>query len=322
MSKPRTILLALVVMLAGSLVCADSAASLEATPNDQLYSSQYALKLMGFPAAWTSSAGYGSSSIKVAVIDSGLRRTHEDFVGGRILQGYDYYSHDAYTNDGCGHGTATTGVLAATTNNGKGIAGATQATILPLKVLGPPANGFCDGRLPDLAQAIRDAADQGARVISMSLGRDPDQGVEDAINYAFGRGAVLVAAGGNDGRENDVNYPGAYSNVVGVGAIDRNKVRAGFSDGGPELDVVAPGVDIIKPSKASNTSYKTGSGTSLATAYVSGVIAYALSCASTLTNVQIIQALYDTVEDLGPVGRDDGYGRGLVRVDRLVQKVC
>src|SRR6185503_10728504 len=96
--------------------------------------SQYGPGMMWFPTAW-GSVGYGSSSVKVAVIDTGIRRTHQDFQSARVLQGHDYYNNDNDPADDCGHGTHTAGTVAATTNNALGVAGMSQATILPMKVL-------------------------------------------------------------------------------------------------------------------------------------------------------------------------------------------
>jgi serine protease len=293
------------------------------TPNDPQYGSQYGPGMMGFPAAW-GQVGYGTSAVKVAVIDTGIRRTHEDFVGGRVLQGYDYYNGDADPADDCGHGTHTAGTIGATTNNGKGVAGMSQVTILPLKVLsGTDILGRCSGSASAIAQAIRDAADQGAKVISMSIG-GPDSTVEhDAVTYAAGKGVLIVAAAGNDGSNNSIDYPGAYPESIAVAALDSTKTRASYSDGGPQLDISAPGSNVVSTYNGSDTSYSTLSGTSMATPHVAGALALALSCAPAGTTPATIRnALYSTAEDLGAAGRDDLYGNGLARADRLVSTIC
>jgi serine protease len=294
-----------------------------ATPNDSQYASQYGPPMMGFPTAW-GQAGYGSSSVKVAVIDSGIRRTHQDFQSSRVLPGYDYYNRDADPADDCGHGTHTAGTVGATTNNGVGVAGMSQATILPLKVLsGTDILGRCSGSAADIAQAIRDAADQGAKVISMSIG-GPDSTVEhDAVTYAFNKGVLIVAAAGNDGGSNSIDYPGAYAESIAVAALESNKARASYSDGGPQLDISAPGSNVLSTYNSSDTSYSQLSGTSMATPHVAGALALALSCAPAGTTAATIRnALYSTAEDLGAAGRDDAYGYGLARADRLVANVC
>lgn len=296
------------------------------TPNDPRLSSQYGPGQMKVPDAWGMAPGYGSSAIKVAVLDTGLLRTHEDFTpASRFLTGYNYVNGNANPNDDCGHGTHVIGTVAATTNNGKGVSGMSQATILPMRVLSAVGGIFsvqCTGSTSTVAQAIRDSADQGARVISMSIGGGASTTLESAVNYAWGKGSILVAAAGNDGASNSIDYPGAYANVVAVGATTSTRAKASFSDMGPQLDVVAPGDTIWSTTYSSATSYGTMSGTSMATPHVAGVLALALSCAPTATNAQAVSALTSTAEDLGAAGFDNSFGFGLARADRLVQALC
>jgi serine protease len=294
--------------------------------NDPRLPSQYGVPQMRVDAAWGLAPGYGSSSIKVAVLDTGLLRSHEDFTpASRFLTGYNYVNGNANPNDDCGHGTHVTGTVAATTNNGKGVAGMSQATILPMRVLsavGGLLSLQCTGSTSTVAQAIRDSADQGARIISMSIGGGSSTTLESAVNYAWGKGSILVAAAGNDGASNSIDYPGAYANVVAVGATNAAKGRASFSDMGPQLDVMAPGDTIWSTTYSSSTSYGTMSGTSMATPHVAGVLALALSCAPSATNSQAVSALKATAEDLGSAGFDNTFGHGLVRADQLVQSLC
>ncbi len=297
-------------------VDADASAHALAVPNDPRFAGQYGPTLIGLPAAW-STAGFGASSVTVAVLDSGIARGHPDFQGARILAGYDYVNRDAVPNDDCGHGTHVAGILGANTNNGAGVAGTSQATILPLKVLG----NRCTGSLSTIAQAIVDATDQGADVIAMSLGSSTNSpALSAAVAYAWDHGAILVAAAGNDGSDNSVDYPAAYSQVIAVSAVDANKALASYSSRGPQVEVAAPGNTI--DSTTSNGGYGTMSGTSMATPFVAGSIALVLSCAPATTNQQARDALRATAADLGPAGRDDGYGQGLVRADLLVRRLC
>ena len=295
-----------------------------ATPNDTRYGEQYGPGIMGAPAAWD--RGYGSSSVVVAVIDSGIRRTHEDFTpASRIRQGYDYVNSDSDPADDCGHGTHVSGTVAATTNNAKGVAGMSQATILPLRGLGAVGgllNVQCTGNTAGIAQAIIDAADQGADIISMSIGGGGTSTLENAVNYAWNKGAVLVAAAGNDGGSNSIDYPGAYANAIAVAAVTSTKARASYSDGGPQLDISGPGSDVLSTYNSNDASYSKLSGTSMATPHVAGALALALSCAPNATNVQLRDALYATAEDLGTAGYDQSYGWGLARVDRLTTNLC
>lgn len=294
--------------------------------NDPRLPSQYGVPQTRVDTAWGMAPGFGSSSVKVAVLDTGLLRTHEDFTpASRFLTGYNYVNGNTNPNDDCGHGTHVIGTVAATTNNGKGVAGMSQATILPLRVLSAVGGLFnlqCTGSTSTVAQAIRDAADQGADIISMSIGGGASATLESAVNYAWGQGAILVAAAGNDGASNSIDYPGAYANVVAVGATNAAKGRASFSDMGPQLDVMAPGDAIWSTTFSSTTSYGTMSGTSMATPHVAGILALALSCAPNATNSQAVAALTSTAEDLGTAGFDTTFGYGLVRADLLVQNLC
>ncbi|HVF33316.1 MAG TPA: S8 family serine peptidase [Acidimicrobiales bacterium] len=295
------------------------------TPNDPRYGSQYGPPMMGLPAAWDR-AGYGSSAVMVAVIDSGIRRTHEDLTpSSRILAGYDYVGGDGDPDDTCGHGTHVSGTVGASTANGLGVAGMSAATILPLKGLdavGGLLSVQCTGSTAGIAEAIVDAADSGADLISMSIGGGSSSTLANAVTYAWNKGVVLVAAAGNDGGSNSVDYPGAYPEVIAVAALDSSKARASYSDGGPQLDIAAPGSNVISTYNGSNTSYTSLSGTSMATPHVSGVLALALSCAPSTTNVVLRDALYRTAEDLGAPGWDSSYGHGLARADRLVTDLC
>ena len=293
------------------------------TPNDTRYAEQYGPGQMGFPAAWDR-VGYGSSGVTVAVIDSGIHRTHEDFTpASRIKAGHDYHNGDTNPADDCGHGTHVSGTVAASTANAKGVAGMSQATILPFKVLSAPdILGRCSGSAANIASAIRAAADQGAKVISMSIG-GPDATVErDAVLYAASKGVLIVAAAGNDGGANSIDYPGAYPDVIAVAALTSTKARASYSDGGPQLDISGPSSNVLSTYSTNNTSYSSLSGTSMATPHVAGALALALSCAPGTTVAQMKDALYQTAEDLGPAGRDDQYGHGLARADRLVERLC
>ncbi len=296
-----------------------------AIPNDARYAQQYGPAMMGFPAAW-GSIGYGSSSVTVALIDSGVLATHEDLAGPRLLQGHDYINNDSVPDDTCGHGTHTMGTVGATANNGVGVAGMAQVTLLPMKALAMSSGLFssgCSGSYTAIAQAIMDAADQGAKVISMSIGGGASSTLLNAVNYAYAHGAILVAAAGNDGSANSIDYPGAYPNVIAVGALDSTKNKASYSDMGPQIDIAAPGSAVISTYSSNVASYSSLSGTSMATPHVAGAIALAMSCMPAgTTQAQVTSALYSTADDLGTPGFDQSYGNGLARADKLVYALC
>ncbi|MGB0652354.1 MAG: PKD domain-containing protein [Thermoplasmatota archaeon] len=294
-----------------------------AVPNDSRYNEQYGPEQLGAHDAWDD-VGYGSSDIIVAVLDTGIRRTHQDFESGRILQGHDYVNNDNNPNDDCTHGTHVSGTVAATTNNGIGVAGVSQATIMPMKVLGPIGGIFsvtCSGSASDIADAIYDATDDGAHIISMSLGGGGSSTEENAVVYAWNNGVLVVAANGNDGGSNSIDCPACYDEVIAVAALTSNKVRASYSDAGAQSEISAAGSDVLSTSDSSNSAYQEMDGTSMATPHVAGALALALSCAPNTSNSAMRTLMQNTAEDLGANGRDTIYGFGLIRVDLMVNQL-
>jgi thermitase len=213
----------------------------------------------------------------VAVIDTGVAVAHPDLAGARLRTDidYDFINSDDNADDDNGHGTHVAGIVAASTDNGIGVAGiCADCEILPIKVL--DAEG--SGDVSVIAQGLRYAADQGADIANMSLGMDPNCGcsetIANAINYAYERGLFMIAAAGNDGIDK-VGYPASSSRVLAVGATTISGGRAYFSNYGADLDIVAPGDDIL--STYPTPEYDTLSGTSMASPMVAGVAGLALS---------------------------------------------
>ena len=294
-------------------------------PSDRLYGYQWGLYNprsasadaridIHTPEAWKITTG--DANLLIAVIDTGIDYTHEDLSDGRVRTDIDkdYVNRDDDAMDDQGHGTHVAGTIAAATNNAVGGAGVMwQAQLLPLKVCS--GDGGCSTE--HIVQAIEYAADNGARVINMSLGGDScSQTLEAAIDYAyFEKGVVIVAAAGNS---NDlVGYPAAYEPVIAVGAVDRHGNRAFFSSYGDPLDVVAPGVRIF--SSVLNNSYDTFSGTSMATPHVTGVAGLLLSQRPELTNTQVRALLEQSATDLGENGLDRQFGYGLVNAQAALE---
>lgn len=293
-------------------------------PDDPYFTDQWGLHNTGqgggkkdadidAPEAW--GVITGTTSVMIAVIDTGVDYNHKDLNDGRVRIDIDkdYVNNDNDAMDDHSHGTHVAGIIAAETNNGVGVAGVMwQAQILPLKVC--DSRGSCPANA--IASAIRYAADQGADVINMSLGGSCSQTIADAVNYAhFDKGVVVVAAAGNNG--GTLSYPAKHDAVIAVGAIDRNDKRAGFSSYGKELDVVAPGVSIY--STVLNNAYDRMSGTSMASPHVAGVAGLLLSQRPTLTNNQVRDILRQSADDLGQSGFDDQYGYGRVNAYRALQ---
>ncbi|SDQ66860.1 S8 family peptidase [Virgibacillus salinus] len=236
----------------------------------------------------------GNSGQEVAILDTGVDYRHEDLNSKTIL-GYDFVQNDYKPMDRNGHGTHVAGTAAAETNNGIGIAGmAPNTSILAVRVL--DARG--SGSLEDIADGIIYAADYGAEVINLSLGCDCDtQTLENAVNYAWNNGALIVAAAGNDGVSTTFE-PASYENVIAVGAVDSNNQIANFSNYGEWVDVMAPGVDIASTYLRDDYVYM--SGTSMASPHVAGLAG--LLAGQGRDNDQIRAAIENTADNINGAG--------------------
>lgn len=220
------------------------------------------------PDAWKHSQGEG---VKIAVLDTGCDLDHPD-LDGNLLPGKNFSEPGKPPVDRNGHGTHVIGTICAE-NNDIGVVGvAPKAKVLPVKVLGDDGNG----NLLNVARGIRWAANQGVDFISMSLGAPVAvQQVRKAIQYAAKKGAVCFVAAGNAGRTKEVFYPANYPETIAIGAINKFKNRAEFSNTGHNLDFMAPGVDIF--STVPDNWYASLSGTSMAQPFACAVAALLLS---------------------------------------------
>jgi len=314
------------------------------TPNDTYFLSQWALSQasdcdIDAPEGWDITTG--SSSIIIAIIDDGIDYNHEEFPSGKLWinpatnkPGYDFGQNDddVMHRSGSGHGTATAGIAAAATNNGKGIAGVSWASvIMPLKV--EDGSGYIYHSY--MANAIIFAANNGAHILSMSLGGPSSSAtLENACQYAWENGKVIVVSSGNENTE--ISYPARYPTTIAVGATNEidnriyvenpgNEWSSGGSNYGLELDVVAPGINIYTtdwsaPGKGYN---KTGAytptfgGTSASCPFVSGEAALLLAKDSTLSNERVRSIIRSSAQDqVGEPSQDTpgfdiyyGYGR-------------
>jgi serine protease len=282
------------------------------TPNDPGFYYQWNLPLIRVPEAW--SVTRGSDIITIAVIDSGVDLFHED-LQGILVTGYDFVENDTIPQDDLGHGTHVVGIIAALTNNNKGVAGVTwgqNVKIMPLKVFGEDGTGDTF----NVAKAFVYAVDHGAKIINASLGsRVPSDLIQAAVRYAYQNDVVVVCAAGNDGSYG-IDYPAAYQETIAVGAVTLDlfgrPTRASYSDYGPELDVVAPGGCGARQILSTIPgTYGYMIGTSMATPHVTGIVALMISRG--IAGVENIRNLLRaTAIDLGPRGYDIYYGAGLV----------
>jgi subtilisin len=256
-----------------------------------------------------------------AVLDTGVDPAHPDLVG-QLIESWDETGSGSGPLDRNGHGIFCFGQIFAS-DNGSGMIGvAPKAKGLSGKVLGDNGSGGSGG----IARAIRRAADRGADVISLSLGSPAaDQQIRDAIDYAGQKGCWVVAAAGNEGpREGTIGFPGGFSNVVCVAAVDRELRVAGFSSRGPAVDVAAPGVQIT--SLAPRNQYAVMSGTSMATPYVAGCL---LLVRAELKKrglpipklADLLAALRETSRDLDTPGNDTRTGAGLIQPAKLIERL-
>jgi hypothetical protein len=283
-------------------------------PNDPYAASgqEWHLDKVQAPPAWYLTTG--NATTVVAVLDSGINAAHPD-LAGHVLPGYDFLNNDTDTSDSFGHGTAVAGIVMAAGNNGVGVAGiAYGCSVLPVKVV--DGSGFAS--YSAIAEGIRYATDQGARVINISIaGNTPSSTLQDAINYAWSHNVLVVAAAGNNA--NDVlQYPAACDHVVAVTAIEPDDSRAPFSSYGNFVALAAPGDNIWTTQTDLANPYGSWRGTSFASPIVAGTAALAASANASLGNADLVALLEATADDIGMAGYDNSFGYGRVNVLRAV----
>jgi serine protease len=316
------------------------------TPNDPHYPSQWHYPMIQLPGAWATTTG---SPVIVAMVDTGIRPDHPEFGGGVLVAGRNFFNgaDDANTTDpGCptvaptqwSHGTHVAGTIAAWTDNATGVAGvawggASGVRIMPIRVLGERGGVCGTGTFSDVARGIVYAADNGARVINLSLGGSADtQVVREAVQYALDRGVVVVAAAGNANSSAPM-FPAAYLGVISVSALACDSTRAPYSSFGPSIFIAAPGGSTrdcpggLNPEMVVSTGWRPSEptvftqvglqGTSMAAPHVSGVAALLVG-RGIVGPAAVRQRLRETATDLGPPGWDPNFGYGLVNAAAAV----
>ncbi len=276
--------------------------------DDPYRTSQWALDRLSFEAAWSIDDGDG---VTVAVIDTGIRATHED-LAGQILPGADFVNPggDGTLADHY-HGSHVAGIIAAATANDAGIHGAAPGVdILPIRVL----DGSGVGDTGSVAAAIIWATDNGADVINLSLGTTSDtMSIRLAVEYAEDNEVVVVAAAGNSGHTtNPVTYPAALETVIAVGSVDNDDTISYFSNHGAWVDISAPGSSIYSVHNAHDAAYASASGTSMASPYVASAAALIRAVNPDLDAAEVRSMLTSTSIDLGAPGPDEYFGAGMI----------
>ncbi|MFC7046490.1 S8 family serine peptidase [Halobacteriaceae archaeon GCM10025711] len=277
------------------------------TPDDPRFSDQYAPQMVNADAAWDTTLG--DLGVTVAVVDTGVQYDHEDLADHfGSDKGHDFVDSDSdpypdVPSDEY-HGTHVSGIAAGVTDNGTGVAGVSDSTLLSGRALDEGGSGSTS----DIADAIEWAADQGADVINLSLGGGGyTNTMKNAVSYAYDNGSLIVAAAGND-YGSPVSYPAAYSECVAISALDADGSIASYSNYGSEIELCAPGTDVLSSTTDARGSYEKLSGTSMATPVVAGVAALTQAQWS-LSNADLRAHLEDTAVDMGLSSDKQGSGR-------------
>jgi hypothetical protein len=208
-----------------------------------------------------------------------------------------------------GHGSHVAGIIAAAANNGIGGSGvAPHAKILPIRVL----NQAGEGTTSPVASGVRFAADNGAKVINLSLGGISESSIlTEAIQYATEKGALVVAAAGNGGPNDAPKWPAALDLTIAVTAVDPANNPPIFDQRGDYIDIAAPGTNIVSTAKG---DYFVENGTSMAAGFVAGAAALLFAAEPRVTNAQVRDILLRTATDIGDPGRDVTFGAGLINM--------
>ena len=320
----------------------------------QSYADLWGIKKINAEGAWSQSTG--SASVVVAVVDTGIDYNHPDIAaniwtntgeipGNGIDDDGNGYVDDTrgwnfsvgiginpfkFTNnnpmDDNGHGSHVAGIIGAVGNNNIGVVGVNwNVKIMPVKIL----DHFGFGSDYAAARALSYAADNGAKVINNSWGSSLSTSIiEDAIDYAYSKGAILIASAGNSAADVYLFTPAANPKVITVGALDTDDKKADFSNFGTKIDVAAPGVDILSLRSSipyiCNLSISVGSnycrlsGTSLAAPHVAGLAALILSKHPEFTSEDIRQVLRVSADDVDLPGFDINSGKGRINAAKAM----
>lgn len=264
-------------------------------PNDPSFSQQWGLSKIQAPQAWDIATG--NPLVKIAIVDTGIDKDHPDL--SSKVDTWVNFTNTKSSDDLYGHGTHVAGIAAAITNNSIGIAGVDfNSRLMSVKVLNDSGNGY----LSWIANGIMWASDNGAKVINLSLGgNSSSQTLEEAINYAWNKGALLACAAGNNGNSS-ASYPAYYQNCIAVAGTDQNDQKTSWSSYGNWVDVAAPGLNIYstlpnhRAKMSSTRNYGKASGTSMATPFVSGLAGLIFGQNINMSNSRAREIIQQTAE--------------------------
>lgn len=258
----------------------------------------WGIEKIGANSVWKYTDG---RNVKVGIIDTGVEQGHPD-LKDNIALAQGVISPNLVKDDN-GHGTHIAGTIAALNNNIGVVGVAPKANIFSVKAF----DSYGSGKVSDIIKALEWCVDNKVDVINMSFGiNEQSTAFERAIRQTYEHNIVLVAASGNSGGNNSVLYPAKYPQVIAVAASNLGDQSASFSSGGPEVDVIAPGENIL--STYLNSKYKSLSGTSMAAPHVTGLVALILST-SNLKPEDVKTLIKDTADDLGLPAEKQGAGR-------------
>lgn len=264
--------------------------------------------------AWNLTKEITLSSVKIAILDTGIDQDHGDLFNKIVDKEADQenFTNSETVNDLYGHGTHVAGIAAAIPDNSIGVVGVSyNSSLMNGKVLGDDGSGAYSW----VANGIIWAANNGAKVINMSLGGTPkSKTVEEAVNYAWEKKVVLVAAAGNSNNPSPT-HPAKYENCIAIAATDDDDAKASFSSYGDWVDVAAPGVDIFSTfpnhdyAIGKSLNYDYGSGTSMATPHVAGLAALLFAQDFGRSNADVRGIIETTADPISGTGQYWVHGR-------------
>lgn len=283
--------------------------------NDPLLFQQYGLSFTGIAESWNTTTG--DPSIVVAIIDTGVDLNHPDLVHALSSTGYNASTLEeglVYADDLNGHGTKVAGVIVGAHNNGQGIAGAApNVTIMPIRASIGTTSSFSSSAV---INAVWFAIEQEVQIINLSLAfSSTNTLLEEAVLAAHDQGIIVVAASGNNGKEQKA-YPAAYPSVLAIGSVSDQLNRSFFSNYHDQIDFLAPGHNIYTTVRGGY--YDVSSGTSFASPYAAAMIALLWSYEPLLSVTEVYERLEATVIDVGPVGFDIEHGHGILNIYRAL----